>query len=151
MIEACKAEVATVSGIQHSLVGEEGQRVRVYEFADLLDAVTVAYEFFRSVDIHAIVAGVFQRSAGNADMHLCGSGLTKHFHDLEGSGSAHDGIIHQHSTAGGINDLRLLRAGSGGRKSILFAPSVILPVLRMQGGKMHAPPVFLPVLQIICI
>ena len=151
MIEACKAEIAAAACIQHSLVGEEGQRVRVYEFAHLFYAVAVAYEFFRGVDIHAIVAGVFQRSAGNAHMHLCGSGLTKHFHDLEGSGSSHDGIIHQRNTAGGINDIRLLRAESGGRTSILFAPSVISPILRMQGGKMHAPSVILPVLQIICI
>ena len=151
MVETCEAEVVTMAGRKHSLMREEGERVRAYEFAHLFYAVAVANEFFRGVDIHAIVAGIFQRSAGNAHMHLCGSGLTKHFHDLEGSGSSHDGIIHQRNTAGGINDIRLLRAESGGRTSILFAPSVISPILRMQGGKMHAPSVILPVLQIICI
>ena len=58
-------------------------------------------------------------------------------------------LVFSRSTAGGINDLRLLRAESGGRTSILLAPSVILPILRMQGGKMLAPSVIRPVLRML--
>ena len=70
MIKAGEAEVVALAGCEHTLVREEGERVRINEFADLLDAVAVAYQLLRRMHIHSIVACVLQRRTCNADMHL---------------------------------------------------------------------------------
>ena len=96
MIEACETEVVTMTGCKHSLVREEGERVGLNELADFLDRVLVAYKFLWRMYIHAIVASVLERRAGNTHMHFCGTGLAKHLDDLERCGSAYDGVIHDH-------------------------------------------------------
>ena len=96
MVEACETEVVAMTCGEHSLVREECERVGVDELAYLLYAVGVADEFLRRVDIHSIVACIFQRSAGNTHMHLSSTGLAKHLHDLEGCGSTDDRVIHKH-------------------------------------------------------
>lgn len=59
MIEASQTEVVAMSGSKHSLMGEEGQRIRFNQLADLFNTVAVADQFIRRVHIHTIVACIF--------------------------------------------------------------------------------------------
>lgn len=96
VVEAGEAEVVAMAGGEHSFVREKGEGVGFDELADLLYAVAVADEFLRGVDVDSVVACVFERSAGDTDMHFGSTGFTEHLDDLQGGGSSDYRIVYKH-------------------------------------------------------
>ena len=61
MVEACEAEVVTMTGCKHSFMREEGEGVGVNELADLLNAVLVAYKFlWRMFVLTKVLPNIYQ-------------------------------------------------------------------------------------------
>ena len=89
MIEASQTEVIPVTSRKHTFMRQERKRISPDEFTDFLDTVAVADEFLRSMNIHTIEASILERSACNTDMYLGCTRLTKHLHNLQGSGTTY--------------------------------------------------------------
>ena len=83
VVEACKTHVRAVTCCKHSFMRQESKRVCIDKSAYFIYIISVAYQFFRSMDINPIIACVFQRSTCNTHMYLCCTGFTKHPDDLQ--------------------------------------------------------------------
>ena len=70
MIEACKTQVFAATGLEHSVMRQEGKRIGTYKSAYFIYIIAVADEFLRSMYVHTIIACILERGTSDTYVNL---------------------------------------------------------------------------------